>query len=67
MVLTAHQDEPIDALLWRVFGSTAGVVALLEANPGIAERTHLLEGAQVQIPADMPTEPPAPAIVQLWT
>ncbi len=63
----AVQDEPIDGLAWRLFGSTAGVEKILEANPGLAEIAEALPaGSIVNIPQAARATPATVDLVQLW-
>lgn len=67
--VTALQDEPLDALCWRVLGQTETVVEqTLELNPGLADLGPFLpEGQVVNLPAAA-TAPAVPerALIQLW-
>jgi phage tail protein X len=53
---TAHQGETLDAICWRVLGTTAGgvVEAALDLNPGLAATAQIAEGTAVILP-----DPPA--------
>jgi phage tail protein X len=62
---TARAGETVDAVVWRVLGTSA-VEPVLEANPGLAARGPTLpEGLAITLPAAaaMPAAPPIP---QLW-
>lgn len=63
----ANQGETLDALCWRHYGRTAGVVeAVLEVNPGLADLGPILpHGTPVQLP-DITTQQPTSSTVQLW-
>lgn len=66
MQVRAQQGDTLDALVWRHYGRTAGVVeATLDANPGLAELGPILpHGTLITLP-DLP--PPAlQRLVQLW-
>lgn len=65
--LRAIQNETVDALCWRHYGRTAGVVeAVLQANPGLADHGPVLpSGLLVTLP-DIQTPAPARAMVNLW-
>jgi phage tail protein X len=65
---TALQDEPLDALCYRVLGTTVNVVEqALELNPGLADLgEYLPEGTVVILPAVVTTQTPQKKIVQLW-
>jgi phage tail protein X len=42
-VINARQRDTVDAIAWRYYGKTAGVVeAILQANPGLADHGPLL-------------------------
>ena len=65
LLARARAGETLDALTWRVLGTSA-VEPVLEANPGLAARGPVLpEGLAVTLPAAAaaPAEPPLP---QLW-
>ena len=66
MQVRAQQGDTLDALVWRHYGRTAGVVeAVLSANPGIAELGAILpHGISVTLPDITP--PPQKRMVQLW-
>lgn len=65
--VSAHQDEALDALVWRATGKCAGALeAVLAANPGLAAMGDALpEGAVVFIPAAA-VEPVSRPLIQLW-
>lgn len=57
MKVIALQDESLDALCWRYYGSTSGTVeAVMAANPGIA-------ALGVALPAGTVVEMPAPVAI----
>lgn len=64
----AQQGDTLDALCWRTYGRTAGVVeAVLAANPGIADLGPVLpHGTRVQLP-DQPAAAEYRQQVNLWT
>ncbi len=68
MIVTALQDEPLDALVWRATGQgIAALPAVLVANPGIASAgAALAEGTPITIPA-LPATSVEVALVQLWS
>jgi len=68
LTATALQDEPLDALCYRVLGTTVGVVEqALDLNRGLADLgEYLPEGTVVILPAKVATETPQNKIVQLW-
>ncbi|WP_411971143.1 tail protein X [Halomonas rhizosphaerae] len=63
-----HQGETLDALCYRVLGTTAGVTEqALEMNPGLAELGPILPHGTL---VELPEEPPTAAVVdtvQLWS
>lgn len=63
----ALQGDTLDALCWRHYGRTAGVVELaLEANPGLADLGPVLPMGTL---VTLPPAPPAREdrrIIQLW-
>lgn len=68
MAATVHaaQGDTIDAICWRHYGRTAGVVEqVLDANPGLASLGPILpHGTAVQLP-DINTQQQRQT-VQLW-
>ncbi|MBA1289185.1 tail protein X [Pseudomonas japonica] len=64
----AQQGDTLDALCWRAYGRTAGVVeAVLAANPGLAGHGPVLPHGT---PVRLPEQPPAAEtrqMVNLWT
>lgn len=66
LIAHARAGEPLDALLHRTIGRTAGAVeAVLAANPGLSASARLTEGQAVTIPAAAATPPAAP-LIDLW-
>lgn len=65
-IIRANQNETLDALCWRHYGRTAGVVeAVLEANPGLADLgPNLPQGHPVTLPDAAPQ--PEQQAVTLW-
>lgn len=65
--LRAQQGDTVDAMCWRHYGRTAGVVEqVLEANPGLADLGPVIpHGTLIQLP-----DQAAPAehrqMVNLW-
>ncbi|MBB3185762.1 phage tail protein X [Halomonas fontilapidosi] len=63
-----HQGETLDALCYRVLGTTAGVTEqALKMNPGLAELGPILPHGTL---VELPEEPPTTAVVdtvQLWS
>lgn len=62
-----HQGDTVDALCWRHFGRTAGLVELVyELNPGLADLGPVLpSGLAVTLPEKPAHKPNAP-LLQLW-
>ncbi|MDD2059051.1 tail protein X [Pseudomonas sp. GD03860] len=65
--LRTRQNETVDAVCWRHYGRTAGVVeAVLEANPGLAGHGPVLPiGLLINMP-EQQTAAPDRQMVQLW-
>ncbi|CAB5653322.1 Phage Tail Protein X [Pseudomonas putida] len=65
--LRTQQNDTVDALCWRHYGRTAGVVeAVLDANPGLADRGAVLQaGVLVNLP-EIHTSAPERQMVNLW-
>jgi phage tail protein X len=66
--VTALAGEPVDSLIWRAVGQSAGrVETVLEANPGLTELGATLpEGTVVDVVLPATPAPDAP-LVQLWS
>lgn len=62
-----QQHDTVDALCWRHYGRTAGVVeAVLDANPGLADHGVVLPpGLLVTLP-ELQTAAPERPMVNLW-
>lgn len=65
--LRTQQNETVDAVCWRHYGRTAGVVeAVLDANPGLADHGPVLPiGLLINMP-EQQTAAPERQMVQLW-
>ncbi|MGJ3439626.1 tail protein X [Pseudomonas sp. Je.1.5.c] len=65
--LRTQQNDTVDAICWRHYGRTAGVVeAVLDANPGLADRGAVLPaGVLVTLP-ELQTTAPERQMVNLW-
>lgn len=65
--LRTQQNDTVDALCWRHYGRTAGVVeAVLDANPGLADQGPVLPaGVLVNLP-EIQTSAPERQMVNLW-
>lgn len=62
-----QQNDTVDALCWRHYGRTAGVVeAVLDANPGLADKGPVLpSGLLVTLP-ELLAAAPERQMVNLW-
>ncbi|PBK04015.1 phage tail protein [Pseudomonas abyssi] len=62
----AQQGDTLDAIAWRQFGRTAGVVEqLLQLNPGLADQGPIIAtGTLIQLP-DQPATNQTQAL-NLW-
>lgn len=67
MRIYAQQGDTVDALCWRHYGRTAGLVEIvLEMNPGLADIGPILpHGLAVDMPDAPATKPTAP-LLKLW-
>jgi phage tail protein X len=67
MRVFTHQGDTVDALCYRHYGRTQGLVeAVLEKNPGLADHGPVLpHGLQVDLP-DAPTQQTNTTLLQLW-
>ncbi|KHO66658.1 tail protein X [Pseudomonas flexibilis] len=65
--IRATQGDTLDAICWRYYGRTAGVVEqVLEANPGLASLGPVLPiGTLVRMPA-VATQATQRDVVNLW-
>lgn len=66
ITVRAHAHETLDAMAWRVLGSTAGhVEATINANPGLAKiAADLPEGHPVRL---IKAPEPKRALTYLWS
>ncbi|UJB34291.1 tail protein X [Chromobacterium sp. Beijing] len=65
----AQQHDSVDAIAWRHYGKTAGVVeAILASNPGLADHGPTLPmGLAVQLPElDAADADPVKTLINLW-
>ena len=67
LLVRADQSDPVDLVVWRALGRTAGSVeAVLDAQPVLAPLpARLPEGTAVLIPAAAQAPAPSP-LQQLW-
>lgn len=65
--LRAQQGDTVDAICWRHYGRTAGVVEqVLDANPGLADLGPVIpHGTQVQLP-EQAVRAEQRQVVNLW-
>lgn len=65
MLITAKQNETVDLICWRYFGTTAGVTEkVLETNPHIQSKNPILEmGTLVSLPDNYT---PVQKTLNLW-
>lgn len=62
-----QQHDTVDALCWRHYGRTAGVVeAVLDANPGLADHGAVLPTGLLVILPELQTAAPERPMVNLW-
>lgn len=67
MRVLAQQGDTVDALVFRYFGRTQGLVeATLELNAGLADLGPVLPlGTAVELP-EAPADEPSKPLLQLW-
>lgn len=67
MKLRAQQGDTVDAMCWRHYGMTEGMVELvLEHNPGLADVGVILpEGLVIEMPDAPKPKTPTP-LLKLW-
>lgn len=67
MRVLAQQNDTVDAICWRHFGATAGVVEqTLKLNPGLVNQGVILDhGTSVLLPDAVPPQVVKPT-VKLW-
>ncbi|CAE6923184.1 Tail protein X [Pseudomonas marincola] len=65
--LRAQQGDTVDALCWRYYGRTAGVVEqVLDANPGLADLGPVLpNGTLINMP-EAAAQATQRQVVNLW-
>lgn len=62
-----QQNDTVDALCWRHYGRTAGVVeAVLNANPGLADQGPVLPAGLLVTLPDQQAAAPERQTVSLW-
>ncbi|MDO4697610.1 MAG: tail protein X [Pasteurellaceae bacterium] len=66
MKLIAHQDETLDALLYRYDGNTERVEMALALNPELANQPVLKMGQVVEMPDLARHRKATKTTVQLW-
>lgn len=66
-VVAAMAGETLDAVVWRVMGSVAGLVErVLEDNPHVLAAVTLSEGALINLPDSAPESARPRAMIRLW-
>lgn len=67
MRVRAQQGDTVDALCWRHYGKTQGMVELvLEQNPGLADHGPTLpHGLAIEMP-DAPQQKTNTPLLRLW-
>lgn len=66
MNVIAHQGDSVDSLCYRHLGSSAAVVATLEANPGLAALGAILPHGTAVILPEIASITPTKKLIQLW-
>lgn len=62
-----QQHDTVDALCWRHYGRTVGVVeAVLDANPGLADHGAVLPAGLLVTLPELHTAAPERPMVNLW-
>ncbi|WP_025808314.1 tail protein X [Pseudomonas chlororaphis] len=62
-----QQHDTVDALCWRHYGRTAGVVeAVLDANPGLADHGAVLPAGLLVTLPELRTAASERPMVNLW-
>ncbi|EPV8688032.1 tail protein X [Pseudomonas aeruginosa] len=62
-----QQNDTVDALCWRHYGRTAGVVeAVLDANPGLADKGPTLPAGLLVTLPEQQAAAPEQQMVSLW-
>jgi phage tail protein X len=62
-----QQNDTVDALCWRHYGRTTGVVeVVLNANPGLASYGAVLPAGLLITLPDIQTSAPERQMVSLW-
>lgn len=66
MIVYTMQNETVDALAYRVFGKTAGIVEIIyQNNPTLCERAAMLPiGIEINVPESVPE--PEQKRLNLW-
>ncbi|KAF0108517.1 MAG: hypothetical protein FD163_2560 [Hyphomonadaceae bacterium] len=67
MIAAANQNEPLDALVWRILGAgTAVVQQVMALNPNLAGQLLLPEGTLVTLPDYQDQAKSQIKLTQLW-
>lgn len=66
MIVYAMQNETVDALAYRVFGKTTGIVEIIyQNNPKLCELPAMLPiGTEINVPETVPE--PKQKLINLW-
>ncbi|MEI9696155.1 tail protein X [Atlantibacter hermannii] len=66
MKVRAQQNDTVDAICWRYYRRSQGMTeAVLNANPGLAERGPVLpHGLEIELPEQVPAA--VARTIQLW-
>ena len=63
----AHQNDTLDLICQRHYGTTQPLIAVYIANPGLAEQGPVIaQGTFIHLP-DTPITQTVESTVQLWT
>ena len=59
------QGEVLDAIVWRHYGRADVIVAVLDANPGLADLGPVLPTRTLVVLPDLPA-PAVQPVIRLW-
>ena len=65
MTYVTNEDDTVDAIAWAELGSEVHVVAIMEANPRLADRGPLLPAGLTLTPPSV-AEPVQGGDIRLW-
>ncbi len=66
MKVTAMKGETLDAICWRVLGTTEPLEQVLTLNPDLLDCPMLAEGAVVILPDDANKQKTTKPTIKLW-